>query len=142
MNPEYEDCLKRGKIKKFSRGKALVSKELETAGADLERARKTSKEGDYKWATIQAYYAMFHAARAMLYARNLREHSHFCLIAAIRALYVVTKEFPIKYLEAFQDAKSLREEADYHNRWSQAGCAKLLIQAQEFLKKAGALVET
>lgn len=141
MNPEYNDCLKRGKIKKFSRGKALVSKELETAGADLERARKTFKDEDYKWATIQAYYAMFHAARAMLYAKNLREHSHFCLIAAIRALYVATKEFPAKYPEALQEAKSLREEADYHNRWSKAGCEKLLVQAQEFLKKAEALVK-
>ena len=105
----------------------------------MKRARKTFEDGDYKWATIQAYYAMFHAARALLYARNLREHSHFCLIAAIRALYVAAKEFPVKYLEALQEAKSLREEADYHNRWSQAGCGKLLIQAQEFLKKAQAL---
>lgn len=139
MNLEYNDCLKRGKIKKFSRGKALVAKELETAASDLERAVKTAKEGDYKWATIQAYYAMFHAARAMLYAKNLREHSHFCLIAAIRALYVVTKEFPAKLLEAFQEAKALREEADYHNRWSQAGCEKLLGSAKEFIKKADVL---
>jgi len=140
MNPEYNDCLKRGKIKKFSRGTALVSKELETAEADLERARKTFEDSDYKWATIQAYYAMFHAARAMLYAKNLREHSHFCLIAALRALYVATKQFPAKHLEALQEAKSLREEADYHDRWSQAACGKLLIRAQEFLKKAQALV--
>ncbi len=83
---------------------------------------------------------MFHAARALLYAKNYREHSHFCLIAAIRMLYVVTKQFPANLLEALQEAKSLREEADYHNRWSKAGCEKLLNSAEEFIKKAEALV--
>jgi len=140
MKIVYNDCLKKGEIKKFSRGIALVPKELETAVFDLGRARKSFKDGDYKWATIQVYYAMFHAARALLYAKNYREHSHFCLIAAIRMLYVVTKQFPANLLEALQEAKSLREEADYHNRWSKAGCEKLLNSAEEFIKKAEALV--
>lgn len=76
MSREYDDCMKRGKIKLFSRGSTLAPKEIETAGDDLKRAQKTYKEGDYKWATIQIYYSMFHSARALLYMRNLREHSH------------------------------------------------------------------
>lgn len=136
MNNEYGDCLKRGKIKPFSRGTALVSKELETAITDLARAQKTYKEGDFKWATIQVYYAMFHTARALLYRRNLREHSHFCLIAAMRELYVKTREISVQLIEGFQEAKNLREDADYYNRWSEQGCEKLLKVAAEFLKKA------
>ncbi len=62
MTVEYNECLKRGKIKPFSRGKALASKEFETGVFDLERAKKTWCDGDYKWATIQIYYSMFHAA--------------------------------------------------------------------------------
>jgi uncharacterized protein (UPF0332 family) len=83
MTLEYDDCIRRGKIRSFSRGKSLASKELETSASDFERAKKTYKDGDYKWATIQIYYSMFHSARALLYSRNLREHSHFCLIEAI-----------------------------------------------------------
>ena len=45
MTLEYDDCLKRGKIKPFSRGKSLAPKELETAASDLERSKKTYKEG-------------------------------------------------------------------------------------------------
>ena len=52
MSLEYDDCLKRGKIKPFSRGKSLAPKELETAASDLERAKKTYKEDDYKWANF------------------------------------------------------------------------------------------
>jgi uncharacterized protein (UPF0332 family) len=136
MTIEHDECIKKGKIKPFSRGITLAPKELETAKSDLETARKTYKESDYKWATIQIYYSMFHSARALLYAKDLREHSHYCLIAAIKTLYVETKQIPSSFLEGLQEAKNLREEADYYNRWSQAGCEKLLKLAEEFLDKA------
>jgi len=84
MTLEYDDCLKRGKIKPFSRGPALATKEIEAAESDLNRAHKTYSETDYKWATIQTYYSMFHSARALLYAKSLREHSQYCLVAAIK----------------------------------------------------------
>lgn len=140
MNPEYGDCLKRGKIKPFSRGESLAPKELETAAFDLERAKKTYKDGDYKWATIQIYYSMFHSARALLYNKNLREHSHFCLIAAVKSLYVRTNQVPVYLLEELQEAKSLREDADYYNRWSQQGCKRLLESAKAFLDKVSEII--
>ncbi len=140
MSLEYDSCLKKGKLKPFSRGSTLVSKELDSAVSDLERAGKTHKEDDFKWATIQLYYSMFHSERALLYAKNLREHSHFCLIAAIKELYVKTKQFPIRLLEGFQEAKDLREDADYYSRWSKQGCEKLLKLAEEFLDKAEIII--
>ena len=106
MSLEYDDCLKRRKIKPFSRGRTLSSKELETANSDLERAKKTYSEGDFKWATIQIYYSMFQSARALLYIKNLREHSHYCLIAAIKTLYGETKQIPVYLLEGLKEAKA------------------------------------
>lgn len=134
MTIEYDDCIKRGKIKPFSRGPALAAKEIEAAELDLNRAYKTYSEADYKWATIQIYYSMFHSARALLYAKSFREHSHYCLVAAIKTLYVDTKIIPVYILEGFQQAKDLREEADYYNRWSQSGCEKLIKLAKELLE--------
>lgn len=133
MTIEYDDCIKRGKIKPFSRGPALAAKEIEAAKSDLNRAHKTHSEADFKWATIQIYYSMFHSARALLYVKSLREHSHYCLVAAIKTLYVDSKIIPVHILEGFQQAKDLREEADYYNRWSQVGCEKLIKLAKEFL---------
>jgi uncharacterized protein (UPF0332 family) len=140
MRIDYEDCLKKGKIRSFSRGKGLVDKEIQTAFSDLETAQKTFNDNDYKWATIQLYYSMFHSARALLYFKNLREHSHFCLIAAIQTLYVQTKQIPITLLEALKKAKNLREDADYYNRWSQEGCRQLLTAAEDFFQKAQKIV--
>jgi uncharacterized protein (UPF0332 family) len=71
----------------------------------------------------------------------LREHSHYCLIAAIKNLYVDTKKIPVKFLEGLQEAKNLREDADYYNRWSQVGCEKLLKLAEEFLAVAKGIIE-
>jgi uncharacterized protein (UPF0332 family) len=121
MNPEFQECLKKQKIKPFSRGKTLVGKELDTAKSDLEQAKSSYENGSYKWAMIQAYYAMFHSARTLLYARNYRERSHYCLIVAVRALYVDMNLMPAGLVEALHRGKTLRESADYYDQWSQTG---------------------
>lgn len=141
MTLEYDDCLKKGKIRRFSRGSSLAFKEFETGASDLGRAEKTYQDGDYKWATIQIYYSMFHSARALLYTKNLREHSHFCLIEAIRTLFVATRKLPVHLLEGLKEAKDLREEADYYNRWTKQGCEKLLKIAREFIDKTKVLIK-
>jgi hypothetical protein len=64
MNSEFEDCLRRQRVREFSRGKTLVGKELRTAENDLAEARKSFDQQGYKWATIQSYYSMFHSASA------------------------------------------------------------------------------
>jgi len=125
MNPEFEQCLKKNKIREFPRGKALMTKTLEIAQRDLERAEKTFNDKDYKWATIQSYYSMFHSARALLFAKNYREHSHYCLIVAMRALYVETRLLPGSLIEALGKGKRLREDADYYDRWSEEGASFL-----------------
>ncbi len=140
MNLDYEECLRKKKIRPFSRGKFLALKELESGASDLERAEKTYLDGDYKWATIQLYYSMFHVARALLYSKNLREHSHFCLATAIHVLFVKTNLLSNSILEGFKEAKSLREDADYYSRWTKKGCDRLLNIAHEFLEKTRELI--
>jgi len=54
---------------------------------------------------------MFHSARALLYARDYREKSHYCLIVALRHLYVDKKLLPASIVESLNRAKTLRENA-------------------------------
>lgn len=88
MNQGFKRCLGNKKIVSFIKGKGLVKKELSIAQSDLSDARAGFGNQRYKWSTIQAYYAMFHAARALIYSRGYREKSHYCLAAALRALFV------------------------------------------------------
>jgi uncharacterized protein (UPF0332 family) len=135
MSLEFRKCLNKQKIRKFSRGKALSRKELRTAEADFKRAKATLAAKDYKWVTIQAYYSMFHSARALLYSRNFRERSHQCLIIAIRELFVGEKLLDYRLVEAFQRAKILRENADYYDRFSKESAESILEKTREFLSK-------
>jgi len=48
MNPEFERCLRNKKIKMFSRGKMLAGKESKVAASDLEQAKITFQNDNYK----------------------------------------------------------------------------------------------
>ena len=133
MNSEFDDCLRRKRIREFSRGKTLVDKELRTAENDLADAKKSFNQQSYKWATIQSYYSMFHSGRALLYAKNYREKSHYCLIISLKALYVEQRLLPVTLIESLLQAKRLREQADYYDEWSQASAEALLNAAEKFL---------
>lgn len=136
----FEECLKNGRIKEFSQGRYLVSKEFKTAERDLNDAKDGFEREKYKWTTIQSYYAMFHAARALLYNKNYREKSHYCLITALRHLYVETGQISFYFIEILQKGKALREDADYYDDWSKLGAGEMLKLAEEFLDKVKELI--
>jgi uncharacterized protein (UPF0332 family) len=136
MIKSFEDCLKSSKIKKFSRGKSLAPKEIRLAEEDLKIAQKSLKDRNYRWCIIQIYYSMFHSARALLYFKNYREHSHYCLIQAIRELYVKPGKLEVFFLETLSEAKNLREAADYYGDYSDLNAKKLLNKAEKFIERA------
>ena len=142
MNAEFQECLKREKIKPFSAGPRLVAKEFRTARTDLKAAQDTLRTGNAKWATIQAYYAMFHAGRALLYAKGYRERSHYCLVVALRMLYQGTGGLAPHLIEALQRGKSLREHADYYGEFTSGTAQQLLLDAAQFLQASHRLTRT
>jgi len=132
-NPEFAECLKKNRIREFSQGQALVNKEFDTAKKDLISAKDSLKGKNFKWAIVQAYYSMFHLARALLYNKNYREKSHHCLIIALNAIYVETNELSLLFLEGLKKGKNLRENADYYDEWSLAGANEMISLAEGFL---------
>lgn len=135
MNSEFRDCLKRNKIKPFSRGKVLVAKEIRLATSDLEMAKESFTRNHFKWVVVQSYYSMFHSGRALIYAENYREKSHYCLIVAIRTLYVEKRKLDFRFIEVLEKAKTLRENADYYGDFTKASAKDLIERAEQFLKK-------
>lgn len=85
---------------------------------------------------------MFHAARALLYVKNYRERSHYCLIIALRHLYVEKKKLSVYFIEALQKGKALREDADYYNDWSKNGSEEMLHLAEKFIDKAKEIIHS
>ena len=138
--PEFDECLKRGKIVRFPAAKKLATKELNVARGDLEASLQSFRQKNYKWATVQAYYTMFHAARTLLYHKGYREKSHYCLILAMKAFYVSEGILEIRLVESLQMAKALREGADYENTFDSKSAKALIEQAKEFLEVAGNVI--
>jgi len=135
MMPRIKRLLEERKLLKIEPDMELVLKEIEGSKYDIGRARKSLADGDFKWATVQAYYAMFHLARALLYSRGYREKSHRALLLAVRELFVKRGELEEKFIRSFEDAMDLREEADYGLEFSESGAERVIGDAEDFLSK-------
>ncbi|MFH1199839.1 MAG: HEPN domain-containing protein [Candidatus Micrarchaeota archaeon] len=88
MDSRFSNCIDEGKIVKIGVQPDLVKKELAAAESDLHSCENSLKEDDAKWATVQAYYSMFHSAKALVLSKGYREKGHYCLAVALKALFV------------------------------------------------------
>jgi len=141
VNQEFEQCLENKKIISFARGKNLVKKELLVAKSDLSDAKAGYENERYKWSTIQGYYAMFHAARALIYSQGYREKSHYCLAVALRALFADEGKMDAQLVRDFFNAMNLREAADYEADFSQSGAKAVIASAEKFIEKTAAILD-
>ena len=140
MSSEFQRALDKKKIIKFPKGNSLVKKELKAAKDDLKEAQDRFKSKKYKYATITAYYSMFHSARTLLYAKGYREKSHYWIIVAMQALYVEKELLDESLVTEFHDAMVLRQDADYHGKFSKEGAEVTIASAREFHKKAKSIL--
>ena len=136
MNQDFKNCIDKKKLFKSDKVKGLISKELKSATDDLEDSKISLSKQRYKWATIQAYYSMFHAGRALIYSKGYRERSHYCLNIALRTLFVEEGKFSVTLVEALQLGKTLRENADYYGEFSKEAAAQMIENAEELLETA------
>ncbi len=137
---EFTRCLKKRWLVHMPAALHLVKKELTAARLDLAEAEASYQRGGYKWSTIQTYYAMFHASRALLYSRGYREKSHFCLAVAMRHLFVSQRLLDEKLIDALDDARVLREDADYRTVFSEVSARLNLVNARQLIDQIGRLL--
>ena len=142
MNQAFKDCIEKKRIFEFPEAKKLVNKELSIAFDDLNKAKDRFKNGKYKYAIINAYYATFHSARALLYSKGYRERSHYCLYVAIDTLFVKSGLLEKRFSRILKDGMSLREDADYGDEFSKEGAALIISNAEVFIKKSEKLLLT
>lgn len=141
MDYHFKRCLEKGNLVKITVDKSLIDKELKAAESDLKDSKDVLKMGKVKWATISAYYAMFHAARALIFAKGYREKSHFCLRAALKNLLVDTNALETSFLEDYDMAKEIRENADYKSDFSKESAEHMISKAGYFIAKTKELLK-
>jgi len=131
MSFKFKQLLRERRLTKIKPDRKLVLKEIKGAKSDLETARKSLQDGNFKWATIQGYYSIFHAARALLYSKGFREKSHYALFVAIRELF--RNQLDLSLIQGFEDAMNLRQTADYGLTFSEEGAIDVIETAEKFL---------
>lgn len=139
MDSRFKDCIEEGKLVKIGIQQDLIAKEFGAAELDLQSAQASIKENNPKWATVQAYYSMFHTAKALVYSKGYREKSHVCLSIALRALYENVMD--AKHFERFRDCMNLRQDADYGMIYSDKSAEEVARWAGEFLAEAKRLLK-
>lgn len=138
LSSEFMQLLNERKLVKASISRRMVLKEVKGAEMDLRDARDSLDREKFKWATIQAYYSMFHSARALLYDRGYREKSHYALSVALRELF--SRKIGGELTDTFEQSMELRQEADYGLIFSEEGAMETIEGAEKFLEKARQLL--
>ena len=137
---EFEVCLERRALVRFEGDRSdAVAKEMDAARSDLLTAGESLERENWKWAIVQGYYAMFHAARALVLREGYVEKSHQCLLVAFRTLFGA--EGPGRDLaSALAQARALREDADYGSEYDEDSARTVCAAAEKFLVFAEAAV--
>lgn len=138
MSFKFRQLLEERRLVRIKPDRKLVLKEIEGAKSDLVAA-KSFRDGIFKWATIQGYYSIFHAARALLYSKGFRERSHYALLVAVQELF--SDELERSLIQGFEDAMNLRQTADYGLTFSEEGAIDVMETAEKFLLKANEVLK-
>ena len=133
---DFELCIKERRLTKIKPSQDMIQKELSSAEYDFERAKNSLKHEDFKWAAIQSYYSMFHAVKALVLKKGYREKSHFCLIIALKELYVKEDTLNAEMVDNIELCLHLRHEADYGLIYNKESADTAIKYAESFLNNA------
>ena len=141
MNKDLKKCIEANKLMKIDATPEMIEKEVRAAEFDLSRASNSFREKDYKWCMVQAYYAMFHAAKGLLLAKDYREKSNYCLIIGLRELYAKTGEIDAEIVDDIELGMHLRHQADYGLDYDEESAGISLDKAERVVNLAKEFLE-
>jgi hypothetical protein len=109
--------------------------ELDRSGVCLTEARTLHAAGLTHGAASRAYYAAFHAARALLFSAGLETRSHRGLVSLIGEHFVKPGQLSPQAGRVLARMQRDREDADYDTGavFTAAEAAAMIDRAQEFL---------
>jgi uncharacterized protein (UPF0332 family) len=126
-----------------SEGRQIISQdELRLAEEELRAADQLIAIGLYRIALTRAYFAAFHAARSVLYARNLEPKTHQGVMTLFNQHVIRPGQVEPKAARVLARLQKFREQADYAEAFvvDLQGAQEELAAAREFVTAALALV--
>jgi len=130
----YEDCLKRGRLRRSRIEGNVVERTLKMADEDLHSSRGSLEREEYAWSLVQSYSSMLNCARALLFHDGYVEKSHYCVVEYLRYHYYDELEDHVERLDLMRKERhqilyDSRDSADKNKANSR------LIWAREFFEE-------
>ena len=96
---------------------AFANYRLERAKQDLSDAEFSYNNQRYFNANNRAYYAIFHAIRAVLALEKVDFKKHKDVLAYFNQYYIKTEIFPKMISKKISQARKVREDSDYDDEF-------------------------
>ena len=115
-----------------STSEQLIEAYLEKARQKLGVARRLRDSGDHDDAVSRAYYAAFHAAKALLTSAGEQPRTHHGAVTLFNLLFVKTGKISKRAGRFFANLKDDRESADYELfSYADADTAQVAVEEAE-----------
>ena len=113
------------------------------AGEMLASAKRDMEAGDYASANNRAYYAIFHAMRAVLALDGEDFKKHSAVIARFTLNYLKPEILPREYSKLISNASLIRNRSDYEDFYicSVSDTKALFSGAVTFCEEVGKYLE-
>jgi len=120
--------------------KSLIEGYVQKAEKKLKVAEKLFKSGDYEDAVSRAYYAVFHAAQALLLTEGEKAESHKGVVTLFGLFFVKTGKFTRNTGKYLANLKDDRESGDYEvfSYIDRETAETAISEAQKFIKEGKA----
>ena len=117
--------------------KERIEAEIDRAKEALTAAKNLLEDGLFADSISRAYYAIFHAARAVLLTKEIDTDTHSGAISMFGLHFVKTGLIEERFGRIFNEAKDARELGDYivTKEFTKEETDKRVKQAIEFLQR-------
>jgi uncharacterized protein (UPF0332 family) len=114
---------------------SIARAHLEKAVKKLMVAEKLFRDGEYEDAVSRAYYAMYHAAKAVLSTVDVFPKTHEGVVSEFGRKFVLKGVFPKELGKNLADAKAARETYEYSVTATveKSEAEAILLNAQQFV---------
>ncbi|MFH1182101.1 MAG: HEPN domain-containing protein [Candidatus Woesearchaeota archaeon] len=129
-----EDCFEQGLLKKELPDTEKVKKSVETASRKLGLAKRLFELKIFEETILNAYSAMFHAARALLFRDGIREKSHYALFLYVKEKY--SDKLERRFINELNTLRIERHEISYgleKPEISEAEAGEVIKVAEHFI---------
>lgn len=116
---------------------------LERAEKALKSAKLLQENGELEGAASRAYYAMFHAARAILFNKGINAKTHRGTISIFGEKIVKQRILSEEYADMLRKAFDLGQKSDYelYTELNAETVKEAIKNAEKFIKKAKELTK-